>query len=94
MNKEKNILAQFERIGSIEPSAEWEAQLLQKLERTERGSGSASANKLILVTTILLIAVNVFWFSNQLMSDSEQENREKLKNVASELLISTSSSKY
>ena len=94
MNTNKNILEQFERMDSIEPTAEWEAQLMKKLKHTQSDSGHTSSNKLILLTTVMLVAVNLFWFSNQLKSDNEQQSSEKLKNVANELLISTSSSKY
>ncbi len=94
MNSNKNIFEQFERINSIEPSAEWEAQLMKKLKRTQSGSGHTSSNNLILLATVLLVVINLFWVSNQLKSDNEQQSSEKLKNVANELLISTSSSKY
>ena len=94
MNKEKNILEQFESFSSIEPSAEWNDKLMQKLNRSQRTSGNTSTNKLVLLATVVLLAVNVFSFSNKLKSDNEQQNREKLKNVAAEFLINTSSSKY
>ena len=94
MNKEKNILEQFENLSSIEPSAEWNDKLMQKLNRSQRVSGNAPANKLVLFATVVLLAVNVFSVSNKLKSDNEQQNREKLKNVATEFLINTSSSKY
>ena len=94
MNKEKNILEQFESLSSIEPSAEWNDQLMQKLNHSQRVSGNASANKLVLFATVVLLAVNVFSVSNKLKSDNEQQSREKLKNVATEFLINTSSSKY
>ena len=94
MNTEKNILEQFESISSIEPSAEWKDKLMQKLNRSQRVSGNAPANKLVLFATVVLLAVNVFSFSNKLKSDNEQQSREKLKNVATEFLINTSSSKY
>ena len=94
MNTEKNILEQFESISSIEPSAEWNDKLMQKLNRSQRTSGNTSTNKLVLLATVVLLAVNVFSFSNKLKSDNEQQNREKLKNVAAEFLINTSSSKY
>ena len=94
MNKEKNILEQFESISSIEPSAEWKVQLMQKLNRSQSVSGNPPANKLVLFATVVLVAVNVFSFSNKLKSDNEQQSREKLKNVATEFLINTSSSKY
>ena len=94
MNKEKNILEQFESISSIEPSAEWNDKLMQKLHRSQSVSANASANKLVLFATVVLVAVNVFSFSNKLKSDNEQQSRMKLKNVATEFLINTSSSKY
>ena len=94
MNKEKNILEQFESISSIEPSAEWNDKLMQKLNRSQRTSGNAPANKLVLFATVVLLAVNVFSVSNKFKSDNEQQSREKLKNVATEFLINTSSSKY
>ena len=94
MNKEKNILEQFESLSSIEPSAEWNDKLMQKLNRSQRVSGNASANKLVLFATVVLLAVNVFSVSNKFKSDNEQQSREKLKNVATEFLINTSSSKY
>ena len=94
MNKEKNILEQFESLSSIEPSAEWNDQLMQKLNHSQRVSGNASANKLVLLATVVLLAVNVFSVSNKFKSDNEQQSREKLKNVATEFLINTSSSKY
>ena len=94
MNKEKNILEKFESISSIEPSAEWNDKLMQKLNRSQRVSGNAPANKLVLFTTVVLLAVNVFSFSIKLKSDNEQQSREKLRNVATEFLINTSSSKY
>ena len=94
MKKEKNILEQFESLSSIEPSAEWNDQLMQKLNHSQRVSGNASANKLVLFATVVLLAVNVFSVSNKLKSDNEQQSREKLKNVATEFLINTSSSKY
>ncbi len=94
MNKEKNILEQFESISSIEPSAEWNDKLMQKLNRSQRTSGNSSSKKLVLFATVVLLAVNLFSLSDKLKSDNEQQSREKLKNIANEFLISTSSSKY
>ena len=94
MNTEKNILEQFENLSSIEPSAEWNDKLMQKLNRSQKVSGNAPANKFVLFATVVLLAVNVFSFSNKLKSDYEQQSKEKLKNVATEFLINTSSSKY
>ena len=94
MNTEKNILEQFESISSIEPSAEWKGKLMQKLNHSQRVSGNTSSNKLVLFATVVLLAVNVFSVSNKFKSDNEQQSREKLKNVATEFLINTSSSKY
>ena len=94
MNKEKNILEQFESISSIEPSAEWNDKLMQKLNCSQRTSGNTSSNKLVLFATVVLLAVNVFSLSDKLKSDNEQQNKEKLKNIATEFLINTSSSKY
>ena len=94
MNKEKNIIEQFESISSIEPSAEWKDKLMQKLSRSERTSGNTYANKLVLFAAVVLLAVNMFSFSNKLKSENEQQSREKLKKIATEFLINTSSSKY
>ena len=94
MNTDKNILEQFESISSIEPSAEWKDKLMQKLNRSQRVSGNAPVNKLVLFATVVVMAVNVFSVSSKLKSDNEQQSREKLKNVATEFLINTSSSKY
>ena len=94
MNTEKNILEQFESISSIEPSAEWNDKLMQKLNRTQRVSGNTSSNKLVLFATVVVMAVSVFSVSSKLKSDNEQQSREKLRNVATEFLINTSSSKY
>lgn len=94
MNTYKNILEQFERMDSIEPTAEWETQLVQKLNRTQRDSRQTTSNNLILLTTVVLLAINVCWFSKQFMSDNEEQSRAQLKDIANELLINTSSSKY
>lgn len=93
MKETNNILEQFENLRTIEVSSDWNNQFYEMLDRSKKAS-PLTMPKIILVTTLMLIAVNVFSISSNLLQVKKHQSETNFKSIASEILISTSSSKY
>ncbi len=93
MKETNNILEQFENLRTIEVSSDWNNQFYERLNRSKKAS-PLTMPKIILVTTLMLIAVNVFSISSNLLQVKKHQSETNFKSIASEILISTSSSKY
>jgi len=94
MNKSEKIIAQFENLGCIEASEDWNQTLMQKLEHSKRPKGNGFANSLVMMLILILVSVNILVFSRTRTSSSAQEKNFSMQNIASEFLITTTSSKY
>ena len=94
MNKEKDILNQLGDLPTIEPSAEWETGLFQKLQRTKQKQNDGFEGKSVWVVVVILLLVNVLSLAESWESKREKENNLKLSSIASEILINTGSAKY
>lgn len=94
MKKGVNPLDKFDQILSIEPSAEWDGKLLQKINQTRAKRMELTGNRLLLLVVLLLVAMNIFSFSKSWLNDQSAQNRDNLKSIAAEYLITTNSSKY
>jgi hypothetical protein len=94
MNKKDNILNQFENIPLIEPSSEWNNQLLQKFDDANRVSPGLSVTRLVMVALVALLILNIFSFSKNILNASRQTSSNNMKKIATEFLISTNSSKF
>ncbi len=86
MKKEVNLFEQFERLNSIEPSAEWNERLLRRLD--EKGSKKpVSGGRWVLYAIFLLLAINLLTVSKSWLNERSQQNAANLRNIASEYLI-------
>ena len=94
MNKEKDILNQLGNLPTLEPSAEWETELFQKLQRTKQRQNDGFEGKSVWVIAAILLLINVLSFAQSWESKREKENNLKLSSIASEILINTGSAKY
>ena len=94
MNKEKDILNQLGNLPTLEPSAEWETGLFQKLQRTKQRQNDGFEPKSVWFIATILLLVNVLSFAQSLESKREKENNLRLSSIASEILINTGSAKY
>ncbi len=94
MKKEENLISQFDHLNSIEPTAEWNEQLLRRLNQAGQKSKRLSGNRLALLAIILLFAINVYSLSKSWLNERSQENSNGLRSIANEYLISTNSSKF
>ena len=94
MNKEKDILNQLGNLPTLEPSAEWETRLFQKLQRTKQRQNDGFEGKAVWVIAAILLLINVLSFAQSWESKREKENNLKLSSIASEILINTGSAKY
>ena len=88
------IFEYFESLETLEPSEEWNTKLLQKLAHSKRVSVKGVTNYLIIVLMLVIMSLNVYAVSGSLISYRQKQNTMTLKNIASEILISTDSSKY
>jgi hypothetical protein len=94
MKKEVNLLEQFDRLNSIEPSAEWNKHLLHRLDETSLIKPDFSGRRWIFVAIFLLLTINLVAFSKSWLNERSQLNAANMKNIASEYLITSNSSKF
>ena len=88
MKNENDILDQFDNIKNIEPSADWNEKLFQRIEHSSHRSDNLTRN-LVLTAVIILLAFNLFSLSNTLLNDRSQQHQADLNSIASEYLITT-----
>jgi hypothetical protein len=89
MKKEMNILEQFDHLETIEPSAEWNQRLMQRIDKTSQLDEKPLARNIIMLAIVILLAFNVFSFTKSYLNDREVQNNIVLKNIATEYLITT-----
>jgi hypothetical protein len=89
MKKEMNILEQFDHLETIEPSAEWNQRLMQRIDKTSQLDEKPLARNIIMLAIVILLAFNVFSFTKSYLNDREVQNSIVLKNIATEYLITT-----
>ena len=94
MNKDKDLLNQLGNLPTLEPSAEWETGLFQKIQRTKQKQNDGFESKSVWVIAAILLLINVLSFARSWESKRENENNLKLESIASEILINPASAKY
>jgi hypothetical protein len=94
MIKDNNLLEKFEQLDSIEPSTEWTDRLMYRMDQIDKKPAVLPGSKMVLYAILLLLLVNIISFSKSWLNERSQQNSLNMKNIASEYLISTNSSKY
>jgi len=94
MKNGTNLLDQFDQLPSLEPSSEWQEQLLKRIHQPGTKSQELLSRKLVYLAVVLLLAVNIFSLTRIWLNDRAQQDSMNLRTLASEYLISTNSSKY
>ncbi len=86
-----NILEQFDHIETIEPSAQWNQRLMQRIDKTSQHEEKPLGRNLIRLAVIFLLAFNLFSFTKSYLNDKALQDSIVLKNIATEYLITTNS---
>ncbi len=84
-----NILEQFDQIETIEPSAQWNQRLMERIDQTNQHEEKPLARNLILFAIFFLLAFNLFSFTKSYLNDRALQNSLVLKSIATEYLITT-----
>ncbi len=87
MDKERDILKQWDNLSSIEPSAAWELGLRQKLNRFKEVQNEKFNTKLIWGIAAIFLIANVLSSAKSWQSAHEKENNSKLAYISSAILI-------
>jgi hypothetical protein len=91
MKKDENMLELFEGIDAIGSSAEWDQQLMKRINAKPVTSGGKI---MVIVMAAFLFAINALSLTERMRMNKMQQSKNNLKSVASEFLINTSSSNY
>ena len=94
MEKGTNLLEQFDKLPTIEPSGEWGEQLLTRINQSGTKSHEILSLRLVYLAVVLPLAVNIFSLTRSWINERSQQESMNLKTLASEYLISTDSSKF
>jgi len=94
MNKADEIITKFETLPRIELSENWEVNLNKKLSNQHFSGGNKAANRLVLIILMVLIVGNVAAFTSFGIKQHAGKSKCNLKDIATEFLITTPSSKY
>ena len=86
-----NILEQFDHLETIEPSAQWNQRLIQRIDQSGQHEEKPLARNLIRLAVILLLVFNLFSFTKSYLNDKALQDSIVLKNIATEYLITTNS---
>jgi hypothetical protein len=93
-NKVEQTLMEFETMGNIQPSADWNQSLMKRVASSKPYSSSIfySVN-LAIVTILIIILINLGFILNTIINDSRQSlNRSNdLEVISKELLINLNS---
>ncbi len=92
MKTQEEISNLLDNLETIEPSVQWRDELTDKLNNAPAPTGSSKGFNLIIGLVIVLIG-NVLAFFLDTPSKN-QDSVNKFKTIASELLISTTSSQF
>jgi len=90
----QNLFDQFDHLSSIEPSDNWDKELMKRVELSGKRSYKDHSGRLVIFVILLLLAFNIFSFSKSWMSEQSLQSSNNLQNIASDYLISTNSSKF
>ena len=94
MKKGINLLEQFDQLPILEPSAEWQEQLLTRTNQTGSKSNELLSLRLVYIAIALLLVVNILSLTRSWLNDKAQQESINLRTLASEYLISSNSSTY
>lgn len=94
MKNKINLLERFEQLGSIEPTAEWNERVMFRISQPDIKKGKNFDSRLVLAAILLLLAINVFAVTRSWLHEKSQQDGSNLRDIASEYLISTNSSKF
>ena len=94
MERAEKILAHLDHLESIEPSAEWNHRLMSRINAREHRINKINFISILLIATFFLAAINLLSLTTGRHQNMARENSNELKNIASDFLITTNSSKY
>ena len=94
MKRERDLLDKFEHLPSIEPSADWNRELMSRIDQSGASVHDHSVRKLVLFAILILLAVNIFSLSKSWLNERSLQNNDNLKEIAAEYMITTNSSKF
>jgi hypothetical protein len=94
MNQSDELLTHFENLPRINPSENWKKNLNLKLSNARLSTGNKLENRIVMIFLLVLVAGNVLAFTNFKIKQHSSQTRVYLKDIASEFLVSTESSKY
>ena len=88
-NKVSQTLQEFESMENIQPSAEWNNSLMQKLSVAKPNSIAGFSSSKFAVLMLFVVMANIGFVFKTVMNDSQQTpNRDKeLQVISKELLI-------
>ena len=87
MDKEKDILNQLGNLPTLEPSADWDAGLFEKLNRSKEAQSDEFYKKTVSFVVAILFIVNALSFVQNWKAEQQQANKRQLVSIASEILI-------
>ncbi len=89
-NKINQSISEFENLSNIEPSSDWEQNLLNKISSKQSQSSGVKYTVFIIFIICFNIAFLIEFSRKESVSQSSQKSME-LKNISTELLISPNS---
>jgi hypothetical protein len=90
--KINQTIYEFENLGTIEPSTEWNQSLMEKISSKKSNSSGMKYVVLIFFLTLINITFLILYSKNESVSQTSQKG-EDLKSISNELLISPNSTK-
>ena len=84
-----NILEQFDHLETIEPSAEWNQRLMQRIDKSSQNEEKPLARNFVMFAIAFLLAFNVLSFTKSYLNDRALQNSIVMKNIATDYLITT-----
>ena len=94
MQEKQNLLEQFENLSPPATNAEWNAGVFQKLKVARDQKSILKSTNSGVALGICLLVVNVITVSNYFLQTKNEAPKNELKELASDILVQTNSSKY
>ena len=94
MKKEVNLIEQFERLNSIEPSAEWNERLMLQLNGPGVNKRGYFGGQWVVYALFLLLAINLVSITTSWLNERSNQNALNMRSIATEYLISSNSSNF
>ena len=93
-NKVSQALHEFDSMKNLQPSAEWNDSLMQKLSVAKPNSITTHSTSKVVILILFIVLANVGFVFKTVMNDSQQIPRRanELQVISKELLINSSSS--